>query len=259
MASSYFERPQEEEDTFEDHIDGQVLLTMADVKHCHSRHLSSPLQSMSTGETNPRPRVLYHPIQSITPTCHVQNLESIGDDVYLFSSLASIRTSFELAFGMGLKCTLEKFGAKSQGFSCKTKLAKRSKVAIGAHDFFSPDLNPDDEARFDGDMTAAMKLSTTETVRRVQILNDKRAANGLTMTCLQQLERTKLAKRSKVAIGAHDFFSPDLNPDDEARFDGDMTAAMKLSTTETVRRVQILNDKRAANGLTMTCLQQLER
>ncbi|KAF2569424.1 hypothetical protein F2Q68_00025916 [Brassica cretica] len=68
MASSYFERPQEEEDTFEDHIDGQVLLTMADVKHCHSRHLSSPLQSMSTGETNSRPRVLYHPIQSIIPT-----------------------------------------------------------------------------------------------------------------------------------------------------------------------------------------------
>ncbi|KAF2569425.1 hypothetical protein F2Q68_00025915 [Brassica cretica] len=33
MASSYFERPQKEKDTFEDHIDGQVLLTMADVKH----------------------------------------------------------------------------------------------------------------------------------------------------------------------------------------------------------------------------------
>ncbi|KAF3576129.1 hypothetical protein DY000_02034994 [Brassica cretica] len=51
------------------------------------------------------------------------------------------------------------------------------------------------------------------------------------MEVWSQNVRTRLAKRAKVAIGAHDFFSPDLNPDGEARFDRDMTVAMKLSTT----------------------------
>ncbi|WZZ50346.1 hypothetical protein YC2023_050453 [Brassica napus] len=42
---------------FERRTKGQVLLTMADVKHCDSRHLPSPLQPMSASEINLRPRL----------------------------------------------------------------------------------------------------------------------------------------------------------------------------------------------------------
>ena len=39
-------------------------------------------------------------MRPILKICHVQNLESIGSDMDLFSSLASIGSSFELASRM---------------------------------------------------------------------------------------------------------------------------------------------------------------